>query len=64
MYATLRMIHNTPQTNLSGHPAISVPCGMEDGLPVGMMIIGKHFEDATVIRIADAFERIGDWKEM
>jgi amidase len=62
--ATLRMIHNCPQTNLSGHPAISVPCGMEDDLPIGMMIIGKHFDDATVIRIADAFERIGDWKDM
>lgn len=64
IYSTLCMIHNCPQTDLSGHPAISIPCGMHDGLPVGMMIIGKHFEDSTVIRLADAFERIGDWRTM
>lgn len=64
IYSTLCMIHNCPQTNLSGHPAISVPCGMEDGLPVGLMIIGRHFEESTVIRVADAFERVGDWTNM
>jgi amidase len=64
IYSTLCMIHNCPQTDLSGHPAISVPCGMADELPVGMMIIGRHFEDSTVLRVADAFERIGDWRGM
>ena len=34
-----------------------VPAGLADGLPVGMMIIGKHFEDATVLRVAHAFEQ-------
>ena len=37
---------------------------MEDGLPIGMMIVGKHFDDNTVIRVADAFEKIGNWQEM
>jgi len=60
----LNMIHNTGQFDVTGHPAISVPCGMADGLPIGMMIVGRHFEDKTVIRIADAFEKIGDWRDM
>jgi len=62
--ATLGTIHNCPQSNLTGHPAISVPCGMEEELPVGMMIIGRHFADATVLQVADAFERLGDWRTM
>jgi amidase len=35
---------------------MNVPCGMSDGLPVGMMLIGRHGEDATVLRASDAFE--------
>lgn len=54
--------NNTPQFNVTGHPAISVPCGMEDGLPIGMMIVGRHFDDVTVLQVADAVEKIGDWK--
>jgi len=53
---------NTPQFNVTGHPAISVPCGMEDGLPIGLMIVGRHFDDVTVLQVADAVEKIGDWK--
>ena len=60
----LNMIHNTGQFDVTGHPAISVPCGMADGLPIGMMMVGKYFDDKTVIRVADAFEKIGDWREM
>jgi amidase len=47
---------NTAPTDLTGHPAISVPAGLVDGLPAGMMIVGKRFDDATVLRVADAFE--------
>ena len=57
-------LHNTGQFDVTGHPAISVPFGMADGLPIGMMMVGKHFDDKTVIRVADAFENIGDWREM
>jgi amidase len=35
---------------------------MVDGRPIGMMLVGRHFEEATVIRAAAAFEAIGDWK--
>ncbi|GBE67957.1 amidase [Mycobacterium sp. MFM001] len=47
---------NTAPMNVTGHPAISVPAGLVDGLPVGMMIMGRRFDDATVLRAAHAFE--------
>jgi amidase len=53
---------NTAPFDITGHPAISVPAGLVDGLPVGMMIVGKRFDDATVLRVADAFESLrGDF---
>jgi amidase len=53
----LEMIPNTCPFDVTGHPAINVPCGMSGGLPVGMMLVGRIGEDATVLRAADAFER-------
>lgn len=53
---------NTCPINATGHPAISVPCGMEDGRPIGMMLIGRHYAEETIFRAAEAFERSGDWK--
>jgi aspartyl-tRNA(Asn)/glutamyl-tRNA(Gln) amidotransferase subunit A len=48
--------------NISGLPAISVPCGLSPhGMPVGLQIIGKPFDEETVLRIADAFERSTQW---
>jgi amidase len=58
------MIGNTAPFDATGHPAMSVPCGLSDGLPVGLMIIGKHYNEATIYRAAAAFERAGDWKKM
>ncbi|WP_110926332.1 Asp-tRNA(Asn)/Glu-tRNA(Gln) amidotransferase subunit GatA [Bacillus massiliglaciei] len=44
--------------NLAGVPAISIPCGFsKDGLPLGLQIIGKHFDESTVYRTAHAFEQ-------
>ncbi len=53
------MSGNTYPFNLSGHPAMNVPCGMSEGLPVGMMLVGRHGEDGTVLRAAHAFEQLG-----
>ncbi len=41
------MLDNTAPFNMTGHPAISIPCGKSDGLPVGLMLVGRHFDDAT-----------------
>ena len=53
----LEMIPNTCPFDVTGHPAISVPCAMSEGLPVGLMLVGRLGEDATVLRAADAFQR-------
>ncbi len=50
------MIVNTAPFDVSGHPATSVPAGLAGGLPAGMMIVGRHFEDSTCLRAAQAFE--------
>jgi amidase len=52
---------NTCSFNVTGHPAISLPCGMEDGRPIGMMLVGRHYGEDTIYRTAAAFERAGGW---
>jgi aspartyl-tRNA(Asn)/glutamyl-tRNA(Gln) amidotransferase subunit A len=47
----------TIPVSLAGVPAISVPCGTADGLPIGLQIIGKAFDESTVLRAAHAFEQ-------
>ncbi len=58
----LNMQANTCSFDVSGHPAFTVPCGRVNGLPVGLMLVGRHFEEATLIRLARAIEAGGDWK--
>ncbi len=56
----LRASETTPNTlpfDATHHPAISVPCGEADGLPVGLMLVGRHWEEATLYRAAAALER-------
>lgn len=59
------MLANTAPFDMTGHPAISIPCGKTaDGLPVGLMLVGRRFDDATVLRAAHAFEQAGDWQTL
>ena len=51
----------TIPVNLAGVPGISVPCGFSNGLPLGLQIIGKHFDEASVYKVAYAFEQATDY---
>src|SRR3954452_85713 len=54
----LEMIVNCAPFDVSGHPATSVPAGLSDGLPVGMMLVGRRYEDTTCLKVAHAFEQL------
>ena len=58
------MIGNTAALDATGHPALSVPCGLAEGLPVGMMLVGRHYAESSIYQAASAFEASGDWKQM
>ncbi|OMP68022.1 Asp-tRNA(Asn)/Glu-tRNA(Gln) amidotransferase subunit GatA [Domibacillus epiphyticus] len=51
----------TIPVNLAGVPGISVPCGFSDGMPLGLQIIGRHFDEKTVYRVAHAYEQATDF---
>ena len=53
----LEMVNNTCPFDVTGHPAMTVPCGFSDGLPIGMMLIGKQFDEATILNAAYAYEQ-------
>src|SRR6185369_8269524 len=59
----------TVSANLSGLPAISVPCGFTRAapavtdLPIGMQLMGRRFDEATLLRVADAYERDTEWSK-
>lgn len=55
----LNMQQNTCPFDVSGHPSMTLPCGFVEGLPVGLMLVGRHFEEETVLAAAAAFERTG-----
>lgn len=58
----LGMIQNTCPFDVTNHPAMTIPCGKSQGLPIGMMLIGRHFEDDVVLKAAHAFEKMGIYK--
>ena len=53
----LNMLRNTAAFDLTGHPSITVPCRGVKGLPVGLMLTGAQFDDATVLRAAHAYQK-------
>lgn len=60
--ATVALLRLTMPFNLAGLPAVSFPCGFTaNGLPIGLQVAGKPFEESTVLRIAHAYQQITDW---
>jgi aspartyl-tRNA(Asn)/glutamyl-tRNA(Gln) amidotransferase subunit A len=51
----------TIAVNLAGLPGMSVPCGLVDGLPVGLQIIGPHFQEGRMLGLAHAYQQVTDW---
>ena len=64
MTYALNMTNNTAQFDVTGHPSMSLPCGMGDGRPIGLMLTAKHYDEATIYQAAHAFEQAGDWTQM
>jgi len=58
------MLPNTAPFDVTGHPALTLPCGMSDGLPAGLMLVGKNWDEATIYRAAHAFEQSHDWMKV
>ena len=54
----------TLPVNIAGLPGISLPCGLSGGLPVGLQVIGRAFDEATVLRVADAYERAAGFADL
>ena len=54
----------TVPANLSGNPGISVPCGFSTaGLPIGLHLVGRAFDEATLLRVAHAYEQATPWRQ-
>jgi amidase len=62
MTAAFNTILNTCQFDITGHPAMSLPCGMREGRPVGMMFVSRHWNEPAIYRAAHALEQSGDWR--
>jgi amidase len=60
----LMLSYNTHSFNLTGHPAITVPCGMRGGLPVGLQLIAKHWRESLLFKVARSFEKNFDWRTL
>jgi amidase len=58
------ILPNTAPFDCTHHPAMSLPCGLVDGLPVGLMLVGRQYEESTIYQAAAAFEAKVDWKAL
>jgi amidase len=60
-WIVLPMAYNTKPTNVTGHPALAIPCGKIGGLPTSLQLVGRHFEDGLLLKAAYAFQQSVDW---
>ncbi|MCI5104571.1 MAG: Asp-tRNA(Asn)/Glu-tRNA(Gln) amidotransferase subunit GatA [Algiphilus sp.] len=51
----------TIAANLAGLPAMSIPCGQSAGLPIGLQLIGRHFDEGRLLNVAHAYQQVSDW---
>ncbi len=56
------MLPNTAPFDCTHHPAMSIPCGLVDGLPAGMMLVGRRYGESAIYQAAAAFEAKVDWR--
>jgi amidase len=59
-HCALSMLQNTSPFDITGHPAITVPCGRSNGLPIGLMLVGKHLDEKAVLYGAHLYEQTGE----
>jgi amidase len=55
---------NTWPFNLTGHPAITIPCAISHGLPIGLQLVGRHTHDATLMQAANAYQQSVEWERL
>jgi amidase len=60
----LEMIGNTAAYDVTGNPAMSLPCGSVDGLPVGLMLVARDHGESTIYQAAAAYEQATDWERL
>ena len=53
----------TTSVNLAGNCAISIPCGFQNGLPIGLQIIGNHFNEELILNVANKFEKLTEFNK-
>jgi len=58
------MLDNTAPFDITGHPAMSIPCGFSQGLPIGMMLVSSSYREDLIYQAAGAFESFEDWRKM
>jgi amidase len=54
--------YNTKPTNYTGHPALAVPCGKVDGMPISLQLVGNFLADPLLLRVAYAYQQAVDWE--
>ena len=59
---SFEMLDNTTPFDVTGHPAMNLPCAVRDGLPIGMMLVGRHGDESSLYRLGHAFESGFDWR--